>query len=330
MSKYDLRRYHEMVQRFNVDLVGIEVPSEPTILSADRTDFRMKHLQEELDETAEALVMGDFTEAVDGLIDLTYVALGTLVEMGICVGGVFEEVHDANMRKVRGVNPKRPDDTIAKPEGWQPPDLAPYLRLTKADLDRVRDEKVMHEAVGEPKRMTGPDRNPRKKIMVMGYARHGKDTAAEIMSEQYGLSFTSSSMFCAEHVMMPYFERYAGYDHSPYKTVAECFEDRGNHRQEWYKQIWDYNRPDASALGRAIFDQYDIYAGIRSRAEFAALRNAGVFDLAIWIDASQRGVPPESSDSCTVEPWMADYVVDNSGTEEDLAFNLKQLLDRVL
>lgn len=323
MKKTPLERMHGMVERFNSDLVGIDIPAEPTILRVDRANFRIKHMEEELQEAIDGFNSDDLEEATDGLIDLTYVALGALVEMGICVGGVFEEVHDANMAKVRGINPKRPTDTVAKPEGWKPPNLWPYLTVTKKDLERITDEKIMHKAVGdhpESVRMVGASRG-RRKVLVMGYARHGKDTAAEMIAQRYGLKFTSSSMFLAERLMMGEFPS------GTYQTVEECFEDRGNHRQKWYEAIRDFNRPDASALGRAIFAEHDIYCGIRSRAEFHAMKNSGVFDISVWIDAQDRGVPPEANESCTVRPWMADYVVDNGGDQEQLHHNIKQLLD---
>ncbi|MNL63682.1 hypothetical protein D3C87_1878370 [compost metagenome] len=54
-----------------------------------------------------------------------------------------------------------------------------------------------------------------------------------------------------------------------------------------------------------------------------------MFDYAIWVDASDR-LPPEDASSCTVEPWMADFVLDNNGTLEDLKLNLQQLMGSLL
>ena len=34
--------------------------------------------------------------------------------------------------------------------------------------------------------------------------------------------------------------------------------------------------------------------------------------------------------SCSVEPWMADFVVDNNGSLEDLERNVRSLFDRFL
>lgn len=162
----------------------------------------------------------------------------------------------------------------------------------------------------------------RPKIMVMGYARHGKDTVAELLTTMYGLTFVSSSLFCAENIIMPLLGHL-------YKDVQECFDNRGNRRAEWFNAIDNYNRPDASALGRAIYEEHDIYCGIRSRREFNALKNSRMFDIAVWIDRSDH-LPPEGRDSCTVAAWMADYVIDNNGTLEELEFNVHQLMRNLL
>ena len=148
------------------------------------------------------------------------------------------------------------------------------------------------------------------KLMVLGYGRHGKDTACEILAEEYGLSFVSSSLFCAEHVIMPACN-------GRYKTVEECYADRHNYREFWYQTISEYNTPDKTHLGRAIFKKYDIYCGIRNVEELRALEHAGVFDYSIWIDRS-RHLPRESNASCTVRPYHADFIINNNGPIEDL------------
>lgn len=116
---------------------------------------------------------------------------------------------------------------------------------------------------------------------------------------------------------------------APYANAQECFDDRGAHRVLWYQAISHYNQPNAAALGMAIFDEHDLYCGLRSSREFHALKNAGVFDVAVWVDASHR-VEPEARASCTVEPWMADYVIDNNGTFDELLVNVRVLMERIL
>ena len=87
--------------------------------------FRLKFLQEELDETKSALLDGDSEEIVDGLIDLCVVAIGTLDAYGIDAYDAWDEVLDANMAKEVGVKEGRPNPMglpdLIKPEGWTAP-----------------------------------------------------------------------------------------------------------------------------------------------------------------------------------------------------------------
>ena len=66
----------------------------------DVRDLRCRLIKEEHDELIEALGNGDDVGTVDGVIDLIYVALGTLVSMGIPDLVLWREIHDNNMRKL--------------------------------------------------------------------------------------------------------------------------------------------------------------------------------------------------------------------------------------
>jgi predicted HAD superfamily Cof-like phosphohydrolase len=62
----------------------------------------------------------DLTEAVDGLCDLIYVALGTAEAIGVDLEPYFDLVHEANMRKTSAAvdaHGKRG----GKPDGWEDP-----------------------------------------------------------------------------------------------------------------------------------------------------------------------------------------------------------------
>lgn len=377
---------------FNDQVVGFPVPLQPTMLDFERGEFRLAFLREELTELERAISDEKLDDAVDALIDLIYVAVGTLGEMGVTVQPTWDEVQRANMKKRRGEKSTRSGSggyDVVKPWDWTGPNHLPYLSITSDDVEALALMKAPQGRVGlggdalcikmsaegdtyynltrdelallnQAKAQTLPNRDGRDvqqlelkldatpalevlakfkegapvhvhhledrkpRILVLGHGRHGKDTVCEILKERYGLQFTSSSWFCAERVVMP-----ALNGQFQYKDAQACYEDRHNHRALWYDLIRDFNRPDATALGRAIFAENDVYCGLRSKAEFHALRNAGVYDYAIWVDASDR-VPPEDASSCTVEPWMADFVIDNNGTLEDLELNLKQLMEYVL
>jgi hypothetical protein len=151
------------------------------------------------------------------------------------------------------------------------------------------------------------------KLMILGYARHGKDTVAEILRDVHKLRIVSSSLAAAERVMVPYFKSIG----INYASLEECYADRVNHRSEWYDQIKAFNTPDSARLAREIYSQNDVYIGIRNVEEFEAARKEGLFQYSIWVDRSKH-VPPESTSSNTMLPSMASHVIDNNGTLEQL------------
>lgn len=160
----------------------------------------------------------------------------------------------------------------------------------------------------------------KKKLLVIGHGRHGKDTVCEILRDKYDYSFESSSQFCSK--LFIYNNLKNKYN---YATEEECYADRHNHRAEWYNAICDYNEVDGARLGREIFKEHDIYCGLRNKREFFAMKNTGVFDYCIWVDRSDH-LPPEGIDSMSLTHWMADYTIDNNSTLSNLEFNVDQLL----
>lgn len=158
------------------------------------------------------------------------------------------------------------------------------------------------------------------KLLVIGHGRHGKDTVCDILKENYGFKFQSSSEFCAKKFIYNALKSKYGY-----KNYDECFVDRHNRRVEWFDLIHEYCRGDYARLGRDIFAENDIYCGLRNKAEFHAMRNTGVFDYCIWVDRSDH-LPPEDLKSMNLEIWMADFVIDNNGTLEDLKRNTCELV----
>ena len=159
------------------------------------------------------------------------------------------------------------------------------------------------------------------KLLIIGHGRHGKDTVSEILHDNYGYSFESSSQFCSKLFIFNDLK-----DKYGYSSEEECYSDRHNHRAEWYNAICEYNEKDPATLGREIFKEHDIYCGLRNKKEFHAMKNTGVFDYAIWVDRSDH-LPPESVDSMSLEQWMADYTIDNNGSLADLSFNIDQLIN---
>lgn len=116
-----------------------EIPMEktPGFLDPMTMEFRLNFLEEELEEIRNANFDEDLEELADGLIDLVIVALGTAAMMGMDFNAMFMEVHKANMNKVRvndASESKRGHNfDLRKPEGWQPPNLRPFLGLEDDD-----------------------------------------------------------------------------------------------------------------------------------------------------------------------------------------------------
>jgi hypothetical protein len=161
------------------------------------------------------------------------------------------------------------------------------------------------------------------KFHIMGHGGHGKDTASSIFAYLRGCSWVSSSMYASEIIVHPVLGLKYGY-----QSVEECYNDRRNHREEWYDLIKAYGEGDPARFSRKLFKHYDIYCGIRNREEFLAGKKEDLFDLAIWIDASER-LPPEDESSCTITKADADIIIDNNGDQTDLARRLFRLVNIV-
>lgn len=160
------------------------------------------------------------------------------------------------------------------------------------------------------------------KIMVIGHARHGKDSVCNVLCELYGLKFISSSLFVADKAVRPWLEQRG----IVYNSMDDCYADRVNHRADWFDAIAAYNKDDPAKLGKELFAQYDVYCGLRNLREFQALYNAKAFDVCFWVDRSGH-VPLEPETSFTIPRKVADYIIDNEGDLCDLRMNVIEAME---
>lgn len=87
-------------------------------------EFRLALLKEEMDELEKAIIDNSPEDTVDALIDLLYVALGTLDLARVDTQKAWDAVHQANMAKLRGTKPGREASggfDVYKPNGWVAP-----------------------------------------------------------------------------------------------------------------------------------------------------------------------------------------------------------------
>lgn len=132
----DITAFHE---KFELGYNG-----KPRMLDYSLNDFRLKFMQEEIEEWAEchpklqkAKEKGDhrriaalLNKQLDALVDEAYVVLGTAyLQFGPTLfNEAWKRVHHANMQKVRAKkegDPRSHRDSsfdVVKPEGWVPPD----------------------------------------------------------------------------------------------------------------------------------------------------------------------------------------------------------------
>lgn len=155
-----------------------------------------------------------------------------------------------------------------------------------------------------------------KKLLLLGNMRWGKDTMAEILNNLYGYTFQSSSQAAADIFIFDELKDKYGYE-----TPEECFEDRVNHRAEWYNLICDYNKDDRARLAKGILEKSDCYVGMRDRDEIEECMRQGLFDLIVWVDASKR-LPEEDKSSFNIDKSCADVIVDNNGTLVEFVDNV--------
>lgn len=131
-----------------------------------------------------------------------------------------------------------------------------------------------------------------KKILIIGHARHGKDTVAGIIKEITGMTYASSSEVANEVFIFDLLK-----DKYGYKTKEECFEDRISHRTEWFDLICAYNKEDKARLAKDILQRHDIYVGMRNNEELQECKCQGLFDLIIGVyDTCKEHEPKESFD----------------------------------
>jgi len=126
MSRDLIADINQMHSKYGVhDWVDGEIKNNEWSRLHKFMDFRLKFIQEELDETLKAHADQNKEELVDGLIDIVVVALGTLDAFGVDSEKAWNEVLKANMQKEVGQKETRPNPLglpdLIKPEGWKGP-----------------------------------------------------------------------------------------------------------------------------------------------------------------------------------------------------------------
>lgn len=84
-------------------------------------------IKEEFDELCDSKTAVD---DLDALVDILVVTIGAIHSLGADAEGAWKEVMRTNFAKIdheTGKVRKREDGKVLKPQGWTPPDLAPFV-----------------------------------------------------------------------------------------------------------------------------------------------------------------------------------------------------------
>jgi hypothetical protein len=158
---------------------------------------------------------------------------------------------------------------------------------------------------------TDIDAFARPKLLILGYARHGKDTVAEMLHRQHGYRFISSSEFVGREII------WEDWGRRRYPTFEAMFEDRVNWREVWMEMIAAYNTPDKTRTARTMLERgHDLYVGMRRMDELEASRH--LFDYIVWVDRSKHLPNETGSMDITEDNAQWDYKIDNNGTLDEL------------
>ncbi len=88
-------------------------------------------MEEEWKELKVALDSGDRVEQLDALLDFIVVTTGAIHSAGMDGEDGWKEVMRTNFAKIdrdTGKVRKREDGKVLKPQGWTPPELAPFVK----------------------------------------------------------------------------------------------------------------------------------------------------------------------------------------------------------
>jgi len=152
------------------------------------------------------------------------------------------------------------------------------------------------------------------RILILGHARHGKDSVADILCERFSLRCTASSKAALPIFMFDVLND--KYDKN-YKNYEEAFNDRVNCRDIWYDEIAEYNYDDKTRLAKEIMKENDIYVGLRSSEEVEQCIKEGVFDLIFGVYDYRKPHEPINSNTADVFKYSK-FVITTNGTLDEL------------
>mgnify|MGYP003132557863 FL=1 len=134
----DIDQFHKKF-KFEKNL-KVGIPDDNELVN-----FRTSFLMEELAEYTQAITKKDAAGALDALVDIVYIALGTAWLFNLPFEKAWNEVQKANMSKIRTKSKSKKRGTsfdVVKPKGWTPPDIEQIIEEEREKQDEDISNRV--------------------------------------------------------------------------------------------------------------------------------------------------------------------------------------------
>ena len=134
----DIDQFHKKF-KFEKNL-KVGIPDDNELVN-----FRTSFLMEELAEYTQAITKKDAAGALDALVDIVYIALGTAWLFNLPFEKAWNEVQKANMKKIRTKSKSKKRGTsvdVVKPKGWTPPDIEQIIEEEREKQDDDISKRV--------------------------------------------------------------------------------------------------------------------------------------------------------------------------------------------
>jgi predicted HAD superfamily Cof-like phosphohydrolase len=114
------------------DSIADDERRKPQWLNVETQTYRVRFIQEELDELENAYIDQDFEQVADALVDIVYVAMGTAHMHNLPWEELWTEVQQTNLAKQRALSLKDSKRMsifdVVKPKNWKAPRIKAILR----------------------------------------------------------------------------------------------------------------------------------------------------------------------------------------------------------
>jgi len=137
LSSHEKRRVANPIYLYKINMTNPFKDQETFMRACDQSVGEFNEKQYELycnlisEEFNELIASNTKHDDLDALIDILVVTVGAIHSLGVDAEGAWNEVMRSNLAKIDSVTGKvrkREDGKVLKPEGWTPPELAPYIK----------------------------------------------------------------------------------------------------------------------------------------------------------------------------------------------------------